>query len=57
MEEEQTTTLFQFHQHFTRSFFVQIFQQRQNVTRKKTFVQKTRVFNVDEIDSWCHTNF
>ena len=29
------------------------FVQSQNVTRKKTFVRKMRVFNVDEIDTWA----
>jgi len=40
----------QFHQHFTRTFFVQKFLQSQNVTRKKAFICKIRAFNVDEID-------
>ncbi len=35
---------------FTYEFFVQKFIQSQNVTRKNTFVRKTRVFIVDEID-------
>jgi len=30
----------QFHQRFTRAFFVQMFVQSQNATRKKAFVQK-----------------
>jgi len=38
-----------FHQLFSRAFFVRLIQ---NVTRKKTFVQKTRAKNVGEIDSW-----
>jgi uncharacterized membrane protein len=41
----------QFHQRYTRVFFVQIFQQSQNVTRKTTFVQKIRTYNVDVIDT------
>jgi len=32
-------------------FFVRKFVQSQNVTRKKTFVQKMCTFNVDEIDT------
>jgi len=40
----------QFHQHFTRAFFVQKFVQSQNVTRNKAFVREIRSFNVDEID-------
>jgi len=42
----------QFHQRYTRVFFVQIFQQSQNVTIKTTFVQKICTYNVDEIDTW-----
>jgi hypothetical protein len=42
----------QFHQRFTRSFFVRKFVQSQNVTRKKAFVRKIWAFNVDEIDLW-----
>ncbi len=42
----------QFHQHYTREFFVWIFQQSQNITRKTTCVQKIRMYNVDEIDTW-----
>ncbi len=38
---------------FTNQFFVQKFVQSQNVTRKKTFVQKTRAFIIDEIDGRC----
>jgi len=41
----------QFHQRFTRTFFVQKFVQSQNVTRKKAFVRKISAFNVDEIDN------
>jgi len=41
----------QFHQRYTRAFFVQIFQQSQNITRKMTFVQKIRTYNVDGIDT------
>jgi len=39
--------------------FVRIFQQRQNVTRKTTFVRKICMYNVDEIDTWgqFHPNF
>jgi len=40
----------QFHQRYTRAFFVRIFQQSQNVTRKTRFVQKIVRKNVDEID-------
>jgi len=40
----------QFHQPFTRTFFVQKFVQSQNVTRKKAFIRKICAFNVDEID-------
>jgi len=40
----------QFHQRFTRTFFVQKFVQSQNVTRKKAFVRKICMFNVDKID-------
>jgi hypothetical protein len=52
----------QFHQRYTRAFFVRIFQQCQNVTRKMTFVRKIRTYSVDEIDTcmalcfaavWC----
>jgi hypothetical protein len=32
-------------------FFVRIFQQSQNVTRKTTLVQNIRTYNVDEIDT------
>jgi len=42
----------QFHQRYTRAFFVRIFQQSQNVTRKMTFVQNIRTYNVDEIDTY-----
>jgi len=35
-----------------RAFFVQIFQQSQNETRKMTFVRKIRTYNVDEIDTY-----
>ncbi len=42
----------QFHQCFIRAFFVQKFVQSQNVIRKKAFVRKICVFNVDEIDHW-----
>jgi len=61
-----TITSRQFHQHFTYKFFVltsfrQLFPRTRtrnvHVTRKKaakmTFVQKTRTFNVDEIDHRC----
>jgi len=41
------TTRGRFHQRFSRGFFVRLIQ---NVTRKKTFVQKTRAKNVGEID-------
>jgi len=37
---------------FYAHVFVQIFQQSQKVTRKTTFVQKIRTYNVDEIDTW-----
>jgi hypothetical protein len=40
----------QFHQRFTRVFFVRKFVQSQNVTRKKAFVRKICAFHVDEID-------
>jgi len=40
-----------------RAFFVQIFQQSQNVTRKMTFVQKIPTYNVDEIDTWTEIIF
>ncbi len=39
---------------FCTHFFVQKFVQSQNITRKKSFVQKTRSKNVDEIDGRCH---
>jgi len=42
----------QFHQCYTSAFFVQIFQQSQNVTRKTMFVRKICTYNVDEIDTW-----
>ncbi len=42
----------QFHQRYTRAFFVQIFQQSQNVTRKTTFIRNICTYNVDEIDTW-----
>ncbi len=38
--EKDRETRSQFHQHFLRAFFVQIFCQSQNVTRKKSFVWK-----------------
>jgi len=41
----------QFHQHFTRAFFVQKFVQSQTLSREKIFVQKMHVQNVDEIDT------
>ncbi len=41
----------QFHQRFTSTFFVQKFVLSQNVTRKKAFIRKIRVFHVGEIDS------
>jgi len=41
----------QFHQRYTRTFFLQIFQQSQNVTSKTTFVPKICTYNVDEIDA------
>ena len=43
----------QFHQRYTRAFFVQIFQQSQKITRKTMFVRKICTYNVDEIDTWC----
>jgi len=44
----------QIHQRFTYEFFVRIFWQSQNVTRKTKFVRKICAFNVDEIDGrWC----
>jgi len=46
-------TCSQFHQRYMRAFFVPIFQQSQNVTRKMTFVRKIRAYNVDEIDTCC----
>jgi len=45
------STFRQFHQRKTGEFFVRIFWQSQNVTRKMTFVRKIRTFNVDEIDT------
>jgi len=39
-----------FHHRFSRAFFVRLIQ---NVTRKKTFVQKMRAKNVGEIDPLC----
>jgi len=40
----------QFHQHFTRAFFIQKFVQSQTLGRGKTFERKICAFNVDEID-------
>jgi len=40
----------QFHQRFTRAFFVQKFVQSQTLSREKTFVCKICAFNVDKID-------
>ncbi len=48
----EIVTCRQFHQHFTYDFFVRIFWQSQNVTRKLKFIQKIRSFNVDEIITW-----
>jgi hypothetical protein len=39
----------QFHQSFT--FFVRKFVQSQTLSKEKTFVQKMRAYNVDEIDN------
>ncbi len=44
-------TLSQFHQRYTRAFFVRIFQQSQNVTSKTTFVRNICTYNFDEIDT------
>jgi len=44
----------QFHQRFTRSFFVRKFVQSQNVSWKKAFIRKIRAFNIDEIDYRFH---
>ncbi len=52
----KSVTCSQFHQRYTRMFFVQIFQQSQNVTRKMMFVQKIRTYNVDEIDT-CSADY
>jgi hypothetical protein len=41
----------QFYQRFTRAFFIRMFVQSQNVTRKKAFVRNRCAKNVDEIDS------
>ncbi len=40
----------QFHQCFTRAFFVPKFVQNQTLSREKTFVHKICSFNVDKID-------
>ena len=40
----------QFHQCFTRAFFVQKFVLSQNVTRKKAFVRKICAFKVDDVN-------
>jgi len=47
----------QFHQRYMRTFFVPIFQQSQNVTRKMTFVRKIRTYTVDEIDTWMSMEY
>jgi len=49
---QKEVTFSQFHQRYTHAFFVQIFQQSQNVTRKMTFVQNFCTYNVDEIDTF-----
>jgi len=41
----------QFHQRYTRVFFVQVFQQSQNVTSKTMFVRNICTHNFDEIDT------
>jgi len=45
----------QFHQRFTRKFFIRIIRQSQNVTRKscqkRLSYEKIRAYNVDEIDA------
>ncbi len=41
----------QFHQGYTRVFFVRIFRQSQKVTRKTMLVQKIRRYKVDVIDT------
>ncbi len=41
----------QFHQRFTRAFFVRKFIQSQTLSRVKTFMQKMPAQNVDEIDN------
>ncbi len=46
----------QFHQHYTREFFVRKFIQSQNVSRKLAFVRKIHAFNVDEIDYRCQVS-
>jgi len=45
-------SLCQFHQHFTRAFFVRKFVQCQTLSKEKTFVPKMGEYNVDEIDNW-----
>jgi len=45
-------TIRQFHQRFTRAFFVRNFGAKAKTSLEKwTFVQKKRVKNVDEIDT------
>jgi len=48
----QFPTCRQFHQHFTRAFFVRKFVQCQTLSKEKTFVPKMGEYNVDEIDNW-----
>jgi len=43
----------QFHQRFTRALFVRMFFLCLEFGFERTFVQKTRSFNVDEIDPKC----
>ncbi len=45
------TSYSQFHQRYTCAFFVRIFQQSQNVTRKMMFLRNICTHNVDEIDT------
>jgi hypothetical protein len=51
-KKSNVLTIRQFHQRFTRSFFVQNFGAKAKTSLEKwTFVQKKGVKNVDEIDT------
>jgi len=46
----------QFHQNFTRAFFVRKSLLCLEFVFEQTLVRKMRAYNIDEIDGWGHVN-